>query len=103
MSTYLAKDAGLIRRLLPPEARPPGDDEALFLGYAVLMRAKGLTATAEDVHDTWSAWMLGRGIAHQAIVPFGALSADSQALDLPYLHAIHAAAAQRADEIAPHR
>jgi hypothetical protein len=95
MSAYLAEDAGLIRSLLPGAARPPGDDETLFLGYAVLMRAKGLEATAADVHDTWAAWMLGRDPGHQAIVPFDELSADVQALDAPYLQAIHTAARQR--------
>lgn len=63
---YLAEDAALIRSLLPPDAEPPGDDEALFLGYAVFMRAKGLQCTATDVHDTWVAWMLGRAIRGSA-------------------------------------
>lgn len=91
MSVYLAEDAALIRSLLPPEAKPPGDDEALFLGYAVLMRAKGLES-ATDVHDTWAAWMLGRDPHHRALVPFGDLPPDVQRADLPYLGAIHAAA-----------
>jgi hypothetical protein len=96
MSVYLAEDAALIRGLLPPDAKPPGDDEALFLGYAVLMRAKGLDCTAADVHDTWAAWMLGRDPRHRALLPFGDLPPDLQREDLPYLHAIHSAARERA-------
>ena len=96
MNAYLTEDARLIRSLLPPEAHPPGDDDALFLGYAVLMRTKGLTATAEDVHDTWAAWMLARDPHHAAIVPFDELPPDARAMDEPYVRAIHAVAAQRA-------
>ncbi|MBF9066898.1 DUF7701 domain-containing protein [Streptacidiphilus fuscans] len=95
MSPYLSEDAALIRSLLPSAAQPPGDDDALFLGYAVLMRAKGTQTTAEDVHDTWSAWMLGREPDHPAIVPFEQLPARTQAMDLPYMQAIHTAAQQR--------
>ncbi|MEZ0095053.1 hypothetical protein [Streptacidiphilus sp. EB129] len=95
MNAYLTEDAHLVRSLLPPTAQPPGDDDALFLGYAVLMRAKGLGTTAEDVHDTWAAWVLGRDPHHPAIVPFDDLPADAQAMDLPYVQAIHAAARQR--------
>lgn len=95
MNAYLNEDAQLIRSLLPLTAHPPGDDGALFLGYAVLMRAKGLGTTAEDVHDAWAAWMLARDPHHPAIVPFHELSPDAQAMDEPYVQAIHAAAKQR--------
>lgn len=98
MTAYLDEDARLIRSLLPATARPPGDDAALFLGYAVLMRAKGLETTAEDVHDTWAAWMLARTPHHPAIVPFADLPADTQAMDVPYAQAIHAATRRRAAE-----
>lgn len=98
MNTYLTEDAQLIRSMLPPTAQPPGDDDALFLGYAVLMRAKGLEVTAADVHDTWAAWMLARNPNHQAIVPFEELPAGAQAMDVPYAQAIHAAAKQRTAE-----
>jgi hypothetical protein len=96
VSVYLTQDAALIRSLLPPDAKPPEDDEALFLGYAVLMRAKGVDCTAADVHDTWAAWMLGRDPQHRALMPFGDLPPDVQQQDLPYLHAVHAAARVRA-------
>ncbi|MFB7161114.1 MULTISPECIES: hypothetical protein [Streptomyces] len=92
MTTYLTEAARLIRSLLPPTAEPPGDDESLFLGYAVLMRAKGTRTTASDVHDAWTAWMLSRGSDHRSLVPFEQLSGEVQALDAAYVHAIHAAA-----------
>jgi hypothetical protein len=94
VTTYLTDAAELIRSLLPPTARPPGDDQSLFLGYAVLMRAKGTETTTSDVHDAWVAWMLSRGQDHHALVPFEDLSADVQALDQAYADAIHAAARQ---------
>lgn len=97
MTTYLAEDAERIRRLLPHEAHPPDDAESLFLGYAVLMRVKGLDCTASDVHDTWAAWMLGHDPHHPALVPFRNLPPDVQRQDLPYVYAIHAAARERAD------
>lgn len=96
MTVYLAEDAALIRSLLPPSANPPQGDEALFLGYAVLMRAKGLECTAADVHDAWSAWQLAHDPQHKALVPFAELSPAVQNEDLPYVDAIHAAARVRA-------
>jgi hypothetical protein len=96
VNVYLAEDATLIRSLLPLDAKPPKDNEALFLGYAVLMRAKGLECTAADVHDSWAAWMLERDPRHRALVPFDELTPDVQNADLPYLYAIHAAARARA-------
>lgn len=95
MSVYLAEDAVLIRSLLSAEAKPPGDDEALFLGYAVLMRAKGMACTAADVHDAWSAWQLARDPNHRALVPFAELTPAAQKEDVPYVDAIHAAARAR--------
>jgi len=103
MNAYLTDDANLVRSLLPPTEQPTGGDEALFLGYAVLMRAKGLGTTAEDVHDTWAAWALTRNPQHPAIVPFDAPPAEPQAMDLPYVRAIHAAAKQRTADSARSR
>ncbi|MFF8919102.1 hypothetical protein ACF08M_38870 [Streptomyces sp. NPDC015032] len=65
MTTYLTEAAQLIRSLLPPTTEPPGDDESLFLGYTVLMRAKGTRTTTSDIHDAWTAWMLSRGSDHE--------------------------------------
>ncbi|MEV1077289.1 hypothetical protein AB0I98_03395 [Streptomyces sp. NPDC050211] len=93
---YLRADAGLIRELLPPEARPPSDSDGLFLLYAVLMRAKGEQVTAADVHDAWAAWMESRDESHAALVPFEELSPATQDEDLPYVRAIQAAARTRA-------
>jgi hypothetical protein len=94
---YLAEDAQLIRKLLPHEVASQSDDaDALFLGYAVLMRVKGLNCTASDVHDAWAAWMLGRDPDHPALVPFDNLPPNIQRRDLPFVYAIHAAVRVRA-------
>lgn len=95
MSAYLTQDAGLIRSMLPADEVPPPDSDTLFLGYAVLMRAKGTDATAADVHDAWAAWMLARDPHHRSLIPFDDLPADVQDMDKPYVAAIHAAALKR--------
>lgn len=89
--TYLSDDAALIRVNLPPEARPPSDADALFLMYAVLMRAKGEEVTASDVHDAWAAWQQSLDPDHPALIPFRELSPSVQDADTPYVRAIHAA------------
>jgi hypothetical protein len=84
---YLTVIAEAIRAEVPPEHRD-GDDE-LFLIYALLVRAKGIETTAEDVHDAWATWKAIRGMPHDALVPFAQLSAEVQAQDAPFLSAIH--------------
>lgn len=84
---YLTTLAAAIRAEVPPEHQD-GDGE-LFLIYALLVRAKGVETTAEDVHDAWAAWKAMRGLEHDSLVPFAELSADVQAQDAPFLAAIH--------------
>ncbi|GAB2814030.1 DUF7701 domain-containing protein [Streptomyces daliensis] len=93
--TYLHDDARLIRSHLSSQARPPEDSDALFLLYAVLMRAKGEHVTEVDVHDAWAAWMATRNLGHPALVPFESLDTSAQSQDLPYVQAIHSAARDR--------
>ncbi|WP_042416589.1 DUF7701 domain-containing protein [Streptacidiphilus anmyonensis] len=89
--TYLSDDAALIRGNLPASAQPPSDADALFLLYAVLMRAKGEQVTASDVHDAWAAWQQSLNPEHPALVPFRELAPAVQDEDEPYVAAIHAA------------
>lgn len=98
MTSYLAKDAALIRAKLSSHARPPAQSETLFLLYAVLMRAKGEAVTAADVHDAWAAWAESTQGEHGALVPFESLDPDIQDEDLPYVEAIRRAARHRAAE-----
>jgi hypothetical protein len=98
VTSYLAKDAALIRANLPPQARPPRHSESLFLLYAVLMRAKGEAVTAADVHDAWAAWIESTQGEHGSLVPFESLDPDVQDEDLPYVEAIRWAARHRAAE-----
>jgi hypothetical protein len=99
--TYLQDDARLIRSHLPAHARPPEDADALFLMYAVLMRAKGMHVTEADVHDAWAAWMETKNRQHPALVPFELLDKPTQSQDLPYVRAIHSAARDRGERRAP--
>jgi hypothetical protein len=93
--TYLDDDVKAIRESLPAGTDAPGGSDLLFRIYAVLMRAKGESVTAEDVHDAWSAWTLTRDPSHEALVPFDTLTPEKQAQDMPYVEAIHAAAEKR--------
>ena len=99
MLTYLEEDAALICRCLPKNIARPDDEEfPLFLIYAVLMRAKCTAATLSDVHDAWAAWRTDSAPLHKDLVPFDELDAATQALDQPYLDAIHAVARIREAE-----
>ncbi|RJL31753.1 DUF7701 domain-containing protein [Bailinhaonella thermotolerans] len=92
--TYLEKIAHRIRENLPAEARPPAEADALFLIYAVLVRAKGVATTAEDVHDAWAAWMLTVDPGHRSVLPYDELKPAVQNDDLPYLAAIRRTSAE---------
>jgi hypothetical protein len=87
--SYLDKTAQAIRAAVPPHLLPAEDDlEQLFRLYAVLARAKGQATTGSDVHDAWSAWMLGRGEEHESIRPYEELDAETRREDAPFLKAI---------------
>ena len=62
--------------------------------HAVLLRAKGSDAQAADVHDAWSAWMIGVSPGHESIRPFEDLESETRREDSPFLLAIRAAAAR---------
>ena len=62
----------------------------------VLLLAKGEEVTREDVHNAWVAWMLDKGEAHESMVPFAELSAETQAEDSPFMAAVRAVARERA-------
>jgi hypothetical protein len=95
--SYLDQTARTIRDALSPDLLPAEADlEQLFLLYAVLVRAKGLTTTASDVHDAWAAWMLARGEEHEAIRPYDELDPDTRRQDVPFLEAIRRVAADSA-------
>lgn len=97
MLNYLDQDAKLIRDCLPTGTEVPDDSTQLFRLYAVLLRSKGTETLAEDVHDAWSAWMLGIDPEHGSIRPYAELDADTKTEDSPFLAAIRRAAQLRAD------
>ncbi|MGB3321226.1 MAG: hypothetical protein WBB05_01300 [Mycolicibacterium fortuitum] len=94
--SYLDTDAKLIRDCLPAGTGVPEDSNDLFILYAVLMRAKGESTRAADVHDAWSAWMSRNEPGHESIRPYDQLAPSVQEEDAPFLTAIHSAARARA-------
>jgi len=98
--TYLDAVAAEIRSAVPPEALPDEDTSSLFRIYAVLLLAKGEDVTREDVHNAWVAWMLGKGEAHESMVPFAELSAETQAEDSPFMVAVRTVARRHGVESA---
>lgn len=88
MLNYLEQDADRIRSNLPTGASAPDNADALFLLYAVLLRAKGTEVELEDVHDAWSAWMTGVDPGHPSLVSFDRLDEETKAEDEPFLVAI---------------
>jgi hypothetical protein len=79
---------------VPQEALPEGDTDLLFLMYAVLALTVGENVRAEDVHDTWSAWMTHRHPSHESIRPFVQLSSETRRQDQTFVDAIRKVASQ---------
>ena len=73
-------------------------DADLYRIYAVLCLAKGQQTTARDVHNAWSAWTSSASPSHRSLIPFECLSTTVQALDMPYVQAIHRVAAEREEQ-----
>jgi hypothetical protein len=94
---YLATLAGQIRARVPPDDLPEEETHALFLGYAVLLLAKGEDVTAADVHNAWVAWMAGREPTHDALVRYEQLDPEAAEMDEPFVQAIRAVARQGKD------
>jgi hypothetical protein len=89
--TYLEQMAAAIRARVPPGVLPDEDDvDGLFRIYALLARVKGEQVTAEDVHDAWAVWMLGREPEHSSIRPFCDLDPSTRREDRPFVDAIRA-------------
>jgi len=91
---YISEIAAGIRREVPQEILPEGDTDLLFLMYAVLALVVGEEVRAEDVHDTWSAWMTYSESSHESIKPFAQLSPEKSKTDQPFVDATKKVAAQ---------
>jgi hypothetical protein len=91
---YIADIAERIRHEVPQAIWPEGDTDLLFLMYAVLALAVREDVRAEDVHDTWSAWMTHGNPSHESIKPFAQLSPETQRADQPFVDAIRRVASQ---------
>lgn len=86
--SYLDDIAGEIERRVDPGLLPSDGSRELFRLYAVLALAKGPAVRADDIHDAWVAWELGRDAGHRSIKPFDELDADTQAADEPFARAV---------------
>jgi hypothetical protein len=97
---YIDQLAQNIYRLAEsPNAAPMTDyDRPLYRMYALLALAKGEAVTRKDVHDAWSAWCANDRPDHRSLVTFDQLSEEVQAMDQPYVDAIHEVARQMPNE-----
>jgi hypothetical protein len=77
------------------EGTPEPDDLVLYRMYGLLALSKGTATTAKDVHDAWSAWCAKDRPEHPSLVPFDQLAPHVQAMDAPYVWAIHDASRAR--------
>jgi hypothetical protein len=77
-------------------ARLPDCPEDLLRAYALLVLAKGVNTTAEDVHDAWSLSSMPDRPDHRHLVPYAALPAEVAAHDDRPRDVIRAVAACRA-------
>jgi hypothetical protein len=87
---YLKVLAEKIKTEVPDEVIPKSPNlDSLFMIYAVLLLAKGVGTTKEDVHNAWAAWMTQSDDSHDSIKPFNELSIEIQGQDQPFVDAIH--------------
>ena len=92
---YIDQIATAVEHRIPSEKRPDEAALALYRQYALLVLTTGTGTTLEDIHNAWSVWIVERGIRHESLVPFGALSPDVQQEDVVYQHAVRAVAEDR--------
>lgn len=92
---YLDLLGAEIQRIADPDSTPPDGDLPLYRLYAVLLLAKGLDVTPEDVHNAWAAWASDHDPESRHLIPFKELSLSVQSKDKLYVDAIRAVAANR--------
>lgn len=92
VTNYLAEEAQRIRSFVPRGTSVPDQSDALFLIYAVLVRAKGQLVTNSDIHDAWAAWMSTQNPDHEALRPYSDLDTETRKFDAPFTSAVRAAA-----------
>jgi hypothetical protein len=63
-------------------------DYLLYMGYALVLQAKGRHTTNRDVHDAWVMATTMEFPEHRSLIPFEELPVDTQQLDDPYRRAI---------------
>jgi hypothetical protein len=73
----------------------PESERLLYLFYAGLALAVGTSATAEQVHDAWSAWACSQRAEHPCLRPFADLAPPIRQRDESYADAIRIVMARR--------
>jgi hypothetical protein len=89
---YLDDLGARIRAHVSKADLPDENTRGLFRIYAVLLLAKGVAVTSEDVHNAWAAWMAGLDADHEALVPFQELDPEVASDDEPFAEAIRTVA-----------
>jgi hypothetical protein len=79
----------------------PDSERLLYLFYAGLALTVGTTATPEQVHDEWSAWVCSQRAEHPCLRPFDELTPAIRQRDEPYAEAIRAVMARRVTAQSP--
>ena len=86
--SYLDVIAQEILAEVPEPDLPAENVHGLFVLYALLALAKGLSVTAEDVHNAWCAWMSQHNRNHPSLIPFAELDEETASYDEPFVKAI---------------
>lgn len=68
------------------------DDPLLFDLYVLLVLTSGPNTTSAQVHNAWAVATHRTNTTHPALIPFGLLTPDVQAYDVPFRDAIRVAA-----------
>lgn len=92
--SYIDTLAYEVQRTAEPDAISHQEDLPLYRFYAVLVLAKGIDVTAEDVHNAWAAWASEHDPGHRNLLPFKELSLSVQHKDQLYVDAIHLVASK---------
>lgn len=69
----------------------PDCDQTLIGFYTLLGLEFGTRTDLVMVHNAWAVWRNLTNPAHKSLIPFPFLSPEVQALDQPYVDAIHEA------------
>ena len=85
---YIDRIAHDIQEEIGDDVCPFKGYEELYRMYALLALVMGNLASAENVHDAWSAWAASKTPEHTCIVSYYELPPEIADLDEPFAEAI---------------